>query len=258
MESCQNLDRTSWARRAQKSKNVIFSFIRKFLSPGLKRRLTIGLALVFNPLYRFFDEPTNNTDPEFRKNLRILLKLIKKQQRGGFNIYFSKGIKEMQPLCDKLAILRDGSFVLVGSVPEIAQKVTGYHLEIKSSKFLKKVQIFKKNFEKEERNKYLEEQMDIDFSSKNEVLESQAAKNEILELLKKICKFTILKEEGEKIDLAIFQLRRVSFLFNNLDKLITFGKIDDYFVSHFTLQNLYLTCLAFEQAEDDLNDTSNG
>ena len=96
------------------------------LSGGQKRRLDLGLALIGDPELIFLDEPTTGFDPGARRtawetirNLRALGKTV---------LLTTHYLDEAEQLSDRVAVLRDGVIVRVGTP---AQLTTATETEIR-------------------------------------------------------------------------------------------------------------------------------
>lgn len=90
------------------------------LSGGQKQRLFIILALISNPKVVFLDELTTGLDTKARRTVWRSLSELKEQ---GLTIFLSLHfMDEVENLCDRIGILRNGKFVFTGTVPKaIAQ-----------------------------------------------------------------------------------------------------------------------------------------
>ena len=97
------------------------------LSTGQKRRLHLALALIRNPDIVFLDEPTAGLDVEGRISLHTLIHELKAQ--GKTIILASHDMAEVESLCDRLAILHEGTIAFVGTVEELTERV-GRHYTI--------------------------------------------------------------------------------------------------------------------------------
>ena len=86
------------------------------LSTGQKRRLHLALALIGNPDIIFLDEPTAGLDVEGRVSLHEQIRALKSQ--GKTIILASHDMAEVEDLCDRIAVLRDGNIAFVGTVDE--------------------------------------------------------------------------------------------------------------------------------------------
>ena len=86
------------------------------LSTGQKRRLHLALALIGNPDIIFLDEPTAGLDIEGRVSLHERIRALKAQ--GKTIILASHDMAEVETLCDRIAVLREGNIAFVGTVEE--------------------------------------------------------------------------------------------------------------------------------------------
>jgi ABC-2 type transport system ATP-binding protein len=87
------------------------------LSGGQKRRLDLGLALVGNPELVFLDEPTTGFDPGAR---RAAWETIRNLRSLGTTILLTTHyLDEAEQLADRVAVLREGRIVRVGTPAEL-------------------------------------------------------------------------------------------------------------------------------------------
>jgi ABC-2 type transport system ATP-binding protein len=88
------------------------------LSGGQKRRLDVAVALVGDPELLFLDEPTTGFDPSAR---RSAWNMIEGLRSLGKTIFLTTHyMDEAQHLSDRVAILRAGVIVAIGSPDELA------------------------------------------------------------------------------------------------------------------------------------------
>lgn len=86
------------------------------LSGGEKQKLFIVLSLIPNPKVVFLDELTTGLDTKARRAVWKSLQELKKQ---GLTVFLSSHfMDEVEALCDRIGILRDGGFVFEGTVQE--------------------------------------------------------------------------------------------------------------------------------------------
>ena len=84
----------------------------KTYSLGMRQRLGIAQSLVSRPKILILDEPTNGLDPLGIKELRELLRKISKEQN--IAVFISSHIlKEIEIICDRIAIIDNGSIIEV-------------------------------------------------------------------------------------------------------------------------------------------------
>jgi len=93
------------------------------LSGGQKRRLDLGLALMGNPELVFLDEPTTGFDPGAR---RAAWETIRNLRSLGTTILLTTHyLDEAEQLSDRVAVLRDGRIVRVGTPAELTGGTSG-------------------------------------------------------------------------------------------------------------------------------------
>lgn len=102
------------------------------LSTGQQQLLSIARALASNPQIILFDEPTSALAEADVDNLLEIVRNLKKQ--GISCIYISHKMEEVFALCDRIAVLRDGSLVYESvtkdvSVDTIIEKMVGRKLD---------------------------------------------------------------------------------------------------------------------------------
>ena len=89
----------------------------KTLSGGQKRRLDLAVALVGDPELLFLDEPTTGFDPGAR---RVAWETIRSLRELGKTILLTTHyIEEAQQLADRVAVLREGRIVGLGTPSEL-------------------------------------------------------------------------------------------------------------------------------------------
>ncbi len=91
------------------------------LSTGQKRRLHLALALVGDPDVIFLDEPTAGLDVEGRLSLHEQIRNLR--ARGKTIVLASHDMAEVETLCDRIAILNNGTIVFCGTASELTDKV---------------------------------------------------------------------------------------------------------------------------------------
>lgn len=82
-------------------------------SNGMKQRLMIARALLPRPKVLFLDEPTRGLDPNVSRDIRALVANLARQ---GVTIFLTTHyMEEADRLCDRVAILNQGSIVALDS-----------------------------------------------------------------------------------------------------------------------------------------------
>jgi len=89
----------------------------KTLSGGQKRRLDLGVALVGDPELVFLDEPTTGFDPSARRTAWDLVRSLR--SLGKTILLTTHYLDEAQQLADRVAVIRQGELVRVGSPHEL-------------------------------------------------------------------------------------------------------------------------------------------
>ncbi len=88
------------------------------LSGGMQQRVGIARALAVDPQVLLMDEPFSALDPLIRRDMQD--ELLRIQERLQTTIIFiTHDLQEALKLGDKIAIMRDGAFVQVGTPEEI-------------------------------------------------------------------------------------------------------------------------------------------
>lgn len=89
-------------------------------SLGMKQRLGIALSLLHNPNLLILDEPTNGLDPE---GIKVLKEILKKLSSEGVSIFISSHIlSELDNLCNKICIIKNGSVIESSTIREIKRR----------------------------------------------------------------------------------------------------------------------------------------
>ena len=97
------------------------------MSTGMKQKVSIARALVHDPSVLIFDEPTAGLDILVQ---RAVLKSIAELRGRGKTILFSTHImREVEKLCDRVAIMSKGSIVATGTLPELREQYQQDDLE---------------------------------------------------------------------------------------------------------------------------------
>jgi ABC-2 type transport system ATP-binding protein len=93
------------------------------LSTGLKRRLSLIIALVHNPQILFLDEPTAGLDVQSRNELHDIIKEL--QQSGTTVLLATHDMAEAEKIASRVAILLQGKIVALGTPNEITATGAG-------------------------------------------------------------------------------------------------------------------------------------
>jgi ABC-2 type transport system ATP-binding protein len=102
----------------------------KNLSGGMQRRLDMACSLIHDPRILILDEPTADLDPLLRNHIWRLVRKINK--RGTTIILASHHLSELELLCSRIAILKEGKVLAIGTPNELKQRFSQHeeiHLE---------------------------------------------------------------------------------------------------------------------------------
>ncbi len=91
------------------------------LSGGQQQRIALARAMVIEPSVLLLDEPLSNLDAALRQNLRNEIKEIHRRTKIT-TIYVTHDQTEAISMADRMAIMKDGVFIQVGTPREIYQQ----------------------------------------------------------------------------------------------------------------------------------------
>lgn len=98
------------------------------MSRGMRQKLGLILALAHRPRLLVLDEPTASLDPLMQEELR---KQLRELAREGATVFFSSHtLSEVEQLCDRVAIVREGRLV-VDEPLEVLRKRAGHDVVIR-------------------------------------------------------------------------------------------------------------------------------
>ena len=101
------------------------------MSKGMKQKTAIVSAFASDADILIMDEPTTGLDPLMRD---IFIELLKEEKAKGKTIFMSSHIfQEVEEVCDRVAIIRDGMIIDVIDMKDIRyNKMKTYKMEFKS------------------------------------------------------------------------------------------------------------------------------
>ena len=88
------------------------------LSGGQQQRVALARALVLQPSVLLLDEPLGALDAKLRRSLKVELKAIQEQVGITF-LYVTHDQEEALTMSERLAVMRDGKIVQVGSPTQV-------------------------------------------------------------------------------------------------------------------------------------------
>jgi len=106
--------------------------ILKRMSKGMKQKTAIVVALMADREVLILDEPTTGLDPLMRVRF---IDLINRERKKGKTIFMSTHMfEEVEDLCDKVALIKDGRIIAVKATKEIRHNENKqYKIEFLSS-----------------------------------------------------------------------------------------------------------------------------
>ena len=90
------------------------------MSTGMKQKVSIARTIVHDPPVIIFDEPTSGLDVLVARNVLQAVKTLKDQ--GKCIIFSTHIMREVEKLCDRIAVIHKGSIVDAGTLPELADR----------------------------------------------------------------------------------------------------------------------------------------
>lgn len=103
-------------------------------SLGMKQRLGLAMTLLSEPELLILDEPANGLDIE---GMALVRDIIRKQAKKGRTILISSHLAgEIEQICTRVAIIREGMLLSAAEVPELLAvygSVESYYLTLVSS-----------------------------------------------------------------------------------------------------------------------------
>jgi ABC-type multidrug transport system ATPase subunit len=92
-------------------------------SGGMKRRLSVAIALMGDPLVVYLDEPSTGLDPSSR---HLLWEVIKNARKNKAVVLTTHSMEEAEALCDRLGIFVGGKLQCVGNPKDLTARFGGY------------------------------------------------------------------------------------------------------------------------------------
>ena len=90
------------------------------LSMGNKKKVSIIQSLVHSPKLLILDEPTTGLDPLMQSKF---FELLRNENKNGTTIFFSSHVlSEVQTICKKVAIIKEGKIIKVEDIDTLRKK----------------------------------------------------------------------------------------------------------------------------------------
>lgn len=97
------------------------------LSQGMQQKVQLGITIMNDPELLILDEPTKGFDPMNRKLLMEIIEELHK--KGSAIILITHYMEEVERLCDRVLLLRDGTAKAYGTVKEVRKEFGGKSLD---------------------------------------------------------------------------------------------------------------------------------
>lgn len=98
-------------------------------SKGMMQRLGMAQAILNEPDLLILDEPTDGVDPIGRREIRDLL--LEQKARGATIFLNSHLLSEVERLCDRVAILNQGTLLREGSVADLTRPQSAWEIDVR-------------------------------------------------------------------------------------------------------------------------------
>lgn len=93
------------------------------LSSGQQQKVQLGVTIMNDPELLILDEPTKGFDPV---NRRLLMDIIEEHKRAGATVIMvTHQMEEVERLCDRVILLKDGVSHAYGTVEEVQEEFGG-------------------------------------------------------------------------------------------------------------------------------------
>jgi len=106
--------------------------VRKY-SGGMKRRLSIAMALVSDPQVLFLDEPTLGLDPQSRRGVWEHIAELKGKKTIVLTTHY---LEEADALADRIGIIDEGKIVALGTAQELKESISDMQVMVVQAKNL--------------------------------------------------------------------------------------------------------------------------
>ncbi|MEN1936163.1 ABC transporter ATP-binding protein [Paenibacillus sp. 102] len=95
-------------------------------SGGMKKRLSLAIALLHEPKLLILDEPTVGIDPVLRKSIWEKFYELKEQ---GTTIIVTTHIMDEAEFCERLGLIRDGKLIATGTPNDLKERTSSGRIE---------------------------------------------------------------------------------------------------------------------------------
>lgn len=101
------------------------------LSGGQQQKVQLGVTIMNDPELLILDEPTKGFDPV---NRRLLMDIIAEQNKNGASVVMvTHQMEEVERLCQRAVLLKDGTAKMYGTIDEIKDSFGGIRIVLRFS-----------------------------------------------------------------------------------------------------------------------------
>lgn len=98
------------------------------LSGGEQQKVQLGVTIMNDPELLILDEPTKGFDPV---NRRLLMDIIDDQKKAGATVLMvTHQMEEVERLCDRVILLKNGQAEAYGSIPDVQDQYGGIMIRL--------------------------------------------------------------------------------------------------------------------------------
>lgn len=118
-----------WSMKYLERVGLLDKFNEKIekLSGGQQQKIQLGITIMGNPKLLILDEPTKGFDP---MNRRLLMEIIEElHKKGTAIIMITHYMDEVEKLCDRALLLKDGVARAYGKITDIKKEFGGKSLD---------------------------------------------------------------------------------------------------------------------------------
>ncbi|GEN55037.1 ABC transporter ATP-binding protein [Halobacillus faecis] len=101
-------------------------------SLGMRQRLGIAQALLHKPSVLILDEPTNGLDPSGIREIRAYIRRLAEEE-GVAVIVSSHILSEMEMMCDRIGIIKNGELISIQTVHDALQETDEKEVSIEAT-----------------------------------------------------------------------------------------------------------------------------
>jgi len=119
LKGMEKITASEWSRQFLKRVDLADKATMRLdkLSGGQQQKVQLGVTVMNDPELLILDEPTKGFDPV---NRRLLMDIIEEHQKKGATVvYVSHDMAEVERLCDRIILLKDGKTAEYGSVKSV-------------------------------------------------------------------------------------------------------------------------------------------